>query len=206
MTAAKWNLGLGLFCSAFALFALLYWIPTDIESGVVELERREYIIGDAMGPFFLSICMLLLSASLILGAIFTLWRAPRDASSEEDSKLLEGDISGGISPGNFLFLVKLLGFIVASMALMEWVGPLMADALRAAGHDIGTYRQLVATVPYKYLGFIAGGFVMVVGLTALIEGRVTRVGVLTAIFTITVLIIVYDVPFDTLLLPPNGDQ
>ena len=206
MTAAKWNLGLGLFCSAFALFALLYWIPTDIESGVVELERREYIIGDAMGPFFLSICMLLLSASLILGAIFKLWRAPRDANSEDDSKLLEGDISGGISRGNFLFLVKLLGFIVASMALMEWVGPLTADALRAAGHDIGTYRQLVATVPYKYLGFIAGGFVMVVGLTALIEGRVTRAGVLTAIFTITVLIIVYDVPFDTLLLPPNGDQ
>ena len=79
MTAAKWNLGLGLFCSAFALFALLYWIPTDIETGVVELERREYIIGDAMGPFFLSICMLLLSASLILGSIYTLLRVPRSS-------------------------------------------------------------------------------------------------------------------------------
>ena len=65
---------------------------------------------------------------------------------------------------------------------------------------------MVATVPYKYLGFIAGGLVMVIGLIALIEGRITRPGVLTAVFTILALIILYDVPFDTLLLPPNGDQ
>lgn len=206
MTAAKWNLGLGLFCSAFALFALLYWIPTDIETGVVEKERRDYVIGDAMAPFFLSICMIVLSASLIFGSLFTLCRGPADADSEDQKPLLEGDIDGGISSSNFSFLFKLLAFIVISMALMEWVGPLTADTLRALGHDVGTYRQLVATVPYKYLGFIAGGLVMVIGLIALIEGRITRPGVLTAVFTILALIILYDVPFDTLLLPPNGDQ
>ena len=138
--------------------------------------------------------------------MYTLLRAPRDATPEDENKLLEGDIAGGLSPSNISFLVKLFAFIVVSMALMEWVGPLTADALRAAGHDVGTYRQLVATVPYKYLGFIAGGLVMVIGLTALIEGRITRAGVVTAVFTIAVLIIVYDVPFDSLLLPPNGDQ
>lgn len=202
MTAAKWTLGLGLFCVAFSLFALLYWIPIDVETGVVEQDRREVIIGDSMGPVFLAICILILAAAMIVGAGLELLRG-RQAAAQDDQADLEPP--GALSAHNLGFLLRLFGFVFATMLLMVWFGPLTVDALGGLGFEIGTYRQLRDTVPYKYLGFIAGGFLLVFGLISMIEGRMSRNGALTAVFTITALIVVYDVPFDTLLLPPNGD-
>lgn len=206
MTAARWNLGLALFCIAFAAFALLYWIPTDIETGVLEKERRVWVIGDGMGPFFLSVCMIILSVIMAFGSLRVLLRGEPAPDAGPLKEVALGDIDGGLSAENFTFLFRVLAIVIASMLLINWVGPLTAMGLKAIGHDVGTYRQLVATVPYKYLGFIAGGFVMVFGLISMIVGRMTMAGFLTAVFTIAALIILYDVPFDQLLLPPNGDQ
>lgn len=206
MTAARWNLGLALFCIAFAAFALIYWIPNDIETGVIEKERREWVIGDGMGPFFLSVCMIILSVIMGFGSLRILLsgESPQDVGPRKEIAL--GDVDGGLSAGNFSFLFRVLAIVIASMLLINWVGPLTAMGLKAIGHDVGTYRELVATVPYKYLGFIAGGFVMVFGLISMIIGRMSMAGFLTAVCTIAALIVLYDVPFDQLLLPPNGDQ
>jgi hypothetical protein len=57
---------------------------------------------------------------------------------------------------------------------MVHTGPLTVDAINAVGGEIGSYRQLRDTVPYKYLGYLAGGTVMVGGLIAAVEQRLTR--------------------------------
>lgn len=62
-----------------------------------------------------------------------------------------------------------------------------------------------SSFPWKYTGFVLGGFTLVFGLTSLLEGRMRLVRVLTSILAVLLLILVFDVPFDTILLPPNGD-
>ena len=61
------------------------------------------------------------------------------------------------------------------------------------------------TAPWKYIGFILGGVVLIAGLIALVEGRVSLRGVVLGLMATFALIVVYDLPFDDLLLPPNGD-
>ena len=78
--------------------------------------------------------------------------------------------------------------------------------LQALGADLPEYRLLIDTVPYKYIGFACGGFLMVFGLISWVEGRPSRKAAMIAIGAVIALIIVYDVPFDSLLLPPNGSQ
>jgi hypothetical protein len=62
-----------------------------------------------------------------------------------------------------------------------------------------------STMPWKYIGFVLGGFIMVFGITSLIEGGVTLKRAISALLAIVALILIFDVPFDTILLPPNGD-
>jgi len=45
----------------------------------------------------------------------------------------------------------------------------------------------------------------VTGLIGLVEGRITMRGVVIGLGSAIVFIIIYDLPFDDLLLPPNGD-
>ncbi len=82
---------------------------------------------------------------------------------------------------------------------MRFAGPL------AAAFTESGYRPLRDTIPWKYIGFIAGGTCLVAGLKALVEGRVTMRGVVIGLAACLVLIALYDLPFDDLLLPPNGD-
>ena len=105
-----------------------------------------------------------------------------------------------------LFAVQLAGAIAAGLALMTHTGPLVVDAVNALGGAVGSYRELRDTVPYKYLGYLLGGTVLVAGGIAVVEQRLTRGAVLAAVIATVALIVLYDVPFDDLLLPPNGDQ
>ena len=67
------------------------------------------------------------------------------------------------------------------------------------------YRVLRATAPWKYLGFALGGTVMTFGLIALSQHRPSwRLAALAFVATL-VIALLYDLPFDNLLLPPNGD-
>jgi len=85
---------------------------------------------------------------------------------------------------------------------MRYVGPLLLNLFEG---DSAEYRLLRDTVPWKYLGFIAGGVWLIVSLIAFNERKIRWQHFLIALAAVLVLIAFYDLPFDDLLLPPNGD-
>ncbi len=189
MRADPWSLGAAAAVAAVALATLGVWIPADIESGVVETFRRRTVIGDALAPTAAAVGMVaaagLLAASEIL--------RPRRTAAPFDRH-------------SILFVVRTAAAIIFGLALMRYTGPLAVDAVNAAGGDIGSYRTLRDTVPYKYLGYLLGGVVMAGGMIAVVEQRLTRGAAAVSVLATAILIILYDLPFDDLLLPPNGDQ
>ena len=46
---------------------------------------------------------------------------------------------------------------------------------------------------------------MIGGMISLVEGRFRGRTLVAAILAVVAMIVIYDVPFDDLLLPPNGD-
>lgn len=90
--------------------------------------------------------------------------------------------------------------VTASFAVMRWLGLIAAAALTENG-----YRPLRDTAPWKYVGFFFGDTLLVAALIGLVERRVSWRAILVGAGAAVVLIVVYDLPFDDLLLPPNGD-
>lgn len=189
MRADLWSLGVAAVVAVFALATLFFWIPADIESGVVETFRRRTTIGDALAPTVVTIGMLAVAGLLAATALLR----PRREDAPFDRQ-------------SALFIVRIAAAIGFALVLMVYTGPLTVDAINALGGDIGSYRQLRDTVPYKYLGYLAGGTVMVGGLIAAVEQRLTRGATAAAVLATVILVMLYDLPFDDVLLPPNGDQ
>ncbi len=189
MRADPWSLGVAAVVAVFALATLLFWIPADIETGVVETFRRRTTIGDALAPTVVAIGMLAVAG---LFAATELLRPRRERAPFDGQSAL--------------FILRVGAAIGAGLALMVYTGPLTVDAINALGGDIGNYRQLRDTVPYKYLGYLAGGTVMVGGIVVAVEHRLTRSAAVAAVLAVLVHIVLYDLPFDDVLLPPNGDQ
>lgn len=194
MRSIHWNLALGLIFTAFALLTLLIWIPNDIETGIVEKVRRRVEVGDAMFPAVVATALLVVGALL---SITSAWDMRQGGSNDSDGRL---------TLANGRHLVWLITVVAISLALMTWTGPLVVAAFNAFGADLGSYRELRDTMPYKYLGFVLGGLFLVCGLITAIEGRPRLNALLTAVGAVVALILLYDLPFDDLLLPPNGDQ
>lgn len=169
------------------LLAALLWVPFDSETPPIYEFRRQVYIGDAMLPMVAAAGVVICAAvHLVLS-----WRRSRTGDADGPFDLLAGSF----------FLTFFLIF-AASLLLMYWSGP---AALALFGEDGVGYRQMRATFPWKYLGFVLGGFVMVFGVISLIAGRLTLRDALIALLSVAGLILVFDVPFDTILLPPNGD-
>jgi hypothetical protein len=194
MQTRHWNLGLALFLIVASLLTLLVWIPNDIESGILIEERRSIDVGDALAPTAAAIAVLITSIALLLGSLI----AKPDAISDEPEV--------GISRSNLVSISTIALLLVAGLQLMVWAGPLTVKVLQASGMNLPEYRLLTDTIPYKYIGFAIGGFTLVCGLISWIEGRIAWRAVVTAIAAVTALVVIYDVPFDALLLPPNGSQ
>ncbi|MFT5507299.1 MAG: hypothetical protein ACI89J_000363 [Hyphomicrobiaceae bacterium] len=194
MQTRNWNLGLALCFIAASLLTLFVWIPNDIESGVLIEERRSIDVGDALAPTAAAIAVLITSIALLLSSLL----ANRNAVSSEPPV--------GVSRSNLISIVTMALLLIVSLQLMVWGGPLTVKVLQSVGVALPEYRLLTDTIPYKYVGFVVGGFTLVCGLITWIEGRTGWRVVFTAIAAVVVLIIVYDVPFDSLLLPPNGSQ
>jgi len=194
MQTRHWNMGLGLFFIVASLLTLFIWIPNDIESGLLIEERRSIDVGDALAPTAAAVAVLLMSVALLLSSLLT----KSDAISAEPPL--------GISRSNFISIATMAALLIVSLQLMVWTGPLTVTMLQVAGFDLPEYRLLTATVPYKYIGFIVGGLTLVGGLISWIEGRLSFNAMAIAFAAVAVLIVVYDVPFDSLLLPPNGSQ
>jgi len=186
-----WNIGFGVVVLVLALATLFLWIPGDIKGGFIEANQTgKPEPGDAFFPVILSGLMLILAAVQLAGALFS--RKPQPAS-------------GKITSDNFKFLLFFYAVVLTGLTIMYWLGPLVVDALRGAGAIDNTYRQLVDTAPYKYIGYVVGGFLMISALIIWAEGRVRVHAILTVAIVIGLLIGVLDVLLHNIQLPPNAD-
>ncbi|CUH76227.1 hypothetical protein TRM7557_00777 [Tritonibacter multivorans] len=170
---------LGLGCIAFALILAFIWIPLDVETWLVERKRGRYIVGDSLAPT--------LAAAFILLAGVMLWfeRRSRDPRPTRQNLTFIGAIS-------FFGLVGIL--------LMRWSGPVVTSVFGAE-----EYRLLRDTAPWKYIGFVLGGSTMVFCIVSFVEQRVSWRAFWVALAAVVGIIALYDLPFDDVLLPPNGD-
>ena len=192
MQSERWTIGLALFFAGVSTLTLFVWIPIDIETGVIETFRRRTTIGDAMAPTLAAAAIFVIS--VIMGAVAVL-RARINSRPPE----------AGLDRQDYSFLLLTAVPVVLGLVLMVYVGPVAVEAINALGGEIGTYRELKAAFPYKYLGFLIGGFVMVFGAIRVVENKGTQSAAWVAALAVLALILLYDVPFDNLLLPPNGD-
>lgn len=174
------NVLLGLLACALALTVALIWVPMDTSTGLIEKVRRQVTIGDGLAPT-------LAAGFVLLGGLLVLLFEPAENARR-------------LSRKNLLFLCKFLVIVFAAFMIMRWAGPVFGAFVFEDG-----YRPLRDTAPWKYIGFILGGTVLIAGLIGLVEGRISFGGVLLGLLAALVLIAVYDLPFDDLLLPPNGD-
>ena len=179
------NLLLGLLTVAVSLLILFVWIPLDVETGVLEKVRRRMQIGDAMAPS-------VAAALLGLSGLLLLLESRRQAGA-------------GLSAANLRFLLLAGLPIGGGLLLMRWLGPAVVGTIGAVAADIGEYRQLRVSFPWSWLGFVAGGGLLAGGMTCLIEGRLGWRAFSIGIIAALALAAFYTLPFDNLLLPPNGD-
>jgi hypothetical protein len=169
---------LGLGCIVFALVLAFVWIPLDTETWYVERKRGRYIVGDSLAPT--------LAAGFILMAGLML--------------LFERRISDyHPSRHNLAFIGAISIFGIVSILLMRWAGPFSASL---AGEE---YRLLRDTAPWKYIGFGIGGGTMIFCMISFVEQRITWRALWVALAAVIGIIVLYDLPFDDVLLPPNGD-
>ena len=194
MTRLHWNAVLGLACGLFALLTLTLWIPSDVASGVIEKVRRQVVIGDAMAPTVWAIGIGALGLLLGLSSLMRL-REGADPTP-----------GGGPTLANLRYLVLLLATIVVALLVMTYAGPLAVSIAHALGIDVDSYRALRDTRPWKYIGYLAGGFLLVFTLMAYTGRRISWHIALIAALAVLVMALAYDLPFKNLLLPPNGDQ
>jgi hypothetical protein len=171
---------LGLAVILCALAALLFWLPFDIDTGLVETVRRRITIGDSLMP---TVAL----GFVVLGGLMTAV-APQPGAPR-------------LTIAHAAFLARLAAWLILAFALMRWSGPLTVEMLGVETD----YRALRDTAPWKYIGFVLGGTALVSGLTSLAEGRFSLRGLVLGLAASFVLIALYDLPFDDLLLPPNGD-
>ena len=168
--------------AASALIAFV-WVPLDVETGAFETVRRRLVVGDALAPLVASF-MLALGGLLVLveqtptrQADFPTWR-------------------------NVQYAAGMVLLFVIAFTIMRWAGPLSVWLFAEEGRD---YRILRDSVPWKHVGYFFGGSLLVAGPIALVERRTRWQSLAIACGATLVLILLYDLPFDDLLLPPNGD-
>lgn len=166
-----------------ALILLLFWIRLDIETGLIDEWRRTIRIGDALLPTIGAIG--LLGSALWIGV----------------AAFIKPDTGPCVQFSAPLFAL-VLGIQLVSFVLMFWVGPLLVTLLAAEGM---TYRLKLDSFPWKYSGFLAGGTFMIFALKSLLERSLTLRSLMVAFLATAVLAFLYDVPFENMLLPPNGD-
>ena len=173
----------GLLAVIACLLVLFVWIPLDVETSFFEKVRRRIEIGDAFAPG--------LAAGLLgLGGVLLLVEGVRG----------KGDAA--LSRQNVLFVAGLIIGATLFIQLLTWPGPLAVSLFGPADAE---YRLLRDTAPWKYVGYIAGGTMMITALFAFVEHRFHWRQLAVALIATLILAAVYDLPFDDLLLPPNGD-
>jgi len=189
-----WDIGFGAVTLVGAVLALGLWFPNDIAGAFIEYSPAgKAQPGDAFFPILLASALLVLSVVQLLGAF------------RSRTERLSLDSGAALTLANLEFLLKFFAIVLTGLAVMYWLGPLTTGALRALGVIDQTYRQLVDTVPYKYLGYVTGGFLMICGMITWAEGQVTRRAVLTVAIVLAASVVIFDLLLSNIQLPPNAD-
>ena len=171
---------LGAVILGFGLVVALLWAPLDSETGIAMKVRGRWSIGDALAPTVAGVVLIVAGAGLLAGAL----RRPRPPS---------------IHMSNLGFLVSFAVCAALALAVMRFAGPLAAEL------SVGEYRPLRDEMPWKYIGFVSGGGLLIFGLIALVERRLSLRRLALAVAIAIGVALIYDLPFEDLLLPPNGD-
>ncbi|WP_164658152.1 hypothetical protein [Tropicibacter sp. Alg240-R139] len=186
MRHSNGNLILGAATIAFAILVIFIWIPLDTQTGLIEKVRRQVTIGDALAPT--------IAASFL--AIGGLMLVLFERNADDQPK---------VSPQDVLFGLALIASIIISILVMRYAGPATVGLWNLLSGSEAEYRLLRDTAPWKYIGFLLGGTVMITMLVSLVEGRLRVKTLMIAFISVSVMAAIYDLPFDDLLLPPNGD-
>ena len=180
------NLIIGLAALCLGLFAIFVWVPLDSSSGIVVKSRGKLKVGDALAPTAAF-------GMLCVAGLMVLWEERRGRASPK------------VDPKSHFFVLVMLAIFAVSLFLMRWTGPAVVHFL-GIGADQGIgYRELRDTAPWKYLGYITGGTALITA-TVTLASRGFRMRYLLIGFVMACLMAaIYDLPFEDLLLPPNGD-
>lgn len=180
------NTLIGLLAIVFGIVAITVWIPLDTGSGIVEKMRGKYRVGDALAPT-MAFIMLIFSGLLLL----------LESRHSADQPT--------ISRGHLTFAGMAFLVFVTSIVLMRWSGPVAVTLTGfGAGQEV-SYRELRDTVPWKYLGFLLGGSFLVGTFICISSHERKVVFFVIGLLAALLMIALYDLAFDDLLLPPNGD-
>lgn len=180
------NLVIGLFFMALGCLAALVWIPLDSQTGLIQTARGRQSIGDALAPT-------VACGFLVLGGALSVL-TERGAPSQPK-----------LTAPHVILISRLLGVIVCGVLIMRYAGPALAELANPFREEPIAYRVLRASAGWRHVGFALGGIVIVAGLIAMIERKLSRHGLIAALLAVLVIIAIFDLPFEDLLLPPNGD-
>ncbi|MCP4997449.1 MAG: hypothetical protein GY933_01550, partial [Hyphomicrobiales bacterium] len=120
---------MALVLAILGLAGLVFWIPNDIDTGLVETFRRQTYIGDALIPTIAASAILLCSCLLFISGL----RRKSDKPPQDNP--LDRESLG------FLLIVALI--IAVSLVLMFWLGSLAVSVFE----DESSYRAMRDTVP-----------------------------------------------------------
>lgn len=188
-----WDIGFGIAVILLSGIALLVWFPADIGSGFLEKSLSGLMQpGDAFFPDILAGTM------LVLGFLQCLIALNRSRTARPGRL-------GRVSAANLAFAAASMAGLALVLAVMTFLGPAVVALMRDAGLIDKSYRALIDTAPYKYIGFAAGGFLLVFLTSSLLEARWSRRGFYTAILLVLILILVFDILLTNVFLPPNLD-
>lgn len=177
------DIGIGLLAVGFAILAITVWIPIDVATPIIDTWRRTVRIGDAMLPTFAAIGIAASGAGLLVQSVFK--------PSETDFQAMNPVFFGGFA----------LIFVI-SVCLMLFTGPV--SILVWSFGDL-TYRQVLNTPPWKYLGFMVGGVSLTFGLISLSYRQLHLKYLLVSAVVVTTIAILYSLPSESLLIPPNRE-
>lgn len=171
---------LGLLALVLGVVIIFWWAPLDSDTGLAEKVRGRWSVGDALAPTVAGVVIAASGLFILLGGLLRASEAT-------------------LSLKNAAYLAAFLVIITAGFLIMRYAGPMVADLMGVE------YRPLRDERPWKYIGFILGGGGMIFGLISLAEGRIAAKRLVLALAIAAALAVVYDLPFEDLLLPPNGD-
>ena len=168
-----------------ALVTLFVWIPLDIDTGLVERVRRRNIIGDSLGP---------VAAMILIGcAAFTLMRSSQNSPMVSELR---------ITLMHFGFYIAVFA---VTLLVMRLLGPWLIMAVDMGTQTELSYRNLRNIWPLKYVGYVAGGTILLSALSHFMDQSVTLRRIFLFFAISLGIALFFDLPFEDILLPPNGD-